>query len=105
MPPPAAPSKSQASTKAVAEREALANLVNDDKTKRDTLSSSEDQLEGTRRKIERLEGEEATLQKRKETVRVLLIHSSCLMLISRARTGRDQAECAAGRPQEDAQRP
>ncbi|BGP39995.1 Structural maintenance of chromosomes protein 1 [Rhodotorula kratochvilovae] len=60
--------KSQASTKAVAEREALATLVNDDKTKRDALSAAQDQLDGARRKIERLEGEEATLEKRKEVV-------------------------------------
>ncbi|KPV75520.1 uncharacterized protein RHOBADRAFT_53491 [Rhodotorula graminis WP1] len=60
--------KSQASTKAVAEREALAKLVNDDKTKRDSLSTAQDQLESTRRKVERLEGEEATLEKRKDTV-------------------------------------
>ncbi|GAA5897594.1 hypothetical protein JCM6882_003527 [Rhodosporidiobolus microsporus] len=59
--------KSQASTKAVDEREQLSTLLNDDKTKRDALASAQDQLESAQRKIERLEGEEAGLEKRKET--------------------------------------
>ncbi|GJN89317.1 hypothetical protein Rhopal_002297-T1 [Rhodotorula paludigena] len=61
--------KSQASSKAVSEREALANLLNDDKTKRDALASAQDQLEGAQRKIERLEEEEAGLVKRRETAK------------------------------------
>ncbi|GAA6027216.1 hypothetical protein JCM8097_002493 [Rhodosporidiobolus ruineniae] len=59
--------KSQASTKAVSEREQLATLLNDDKTKRDGLASAQDQLESTMRKAERLEQEEEGLLKRKAT--------------------------------------
>ncbi|GAA5978729.1 hypothetical protein JCM11641_006157 [Rhodosporidiobolus odoratus] len=62
--------KSQASTKAVDEREQLSTLLNDDKTKRDALSSAQDQLESTQRKIDRLEGEEGSLAKRKETAEI-----------------------------------
>ncbi|BGP07989.1 Structural maintenance of chromosomes protein 1 [Rhodotorula toruloides] len=58
--------KSQASTKAVDERETLTNLLNDDKTKRDALSSAQDQLDTSQRKIDRLKSEEAKLQERKE---------------------------------------
>ncbi|BGP16097.1 hypothetical protein JCM10213_007524 [Rhodosporidiobolus nylandii] len=59
--------RSQASTKAVAEREQLGTILNEHKTKRDALASAQEQLEGAQRKIERLEGEEAGLEKRKET--------------------------------------
>ncbi|GAA5851241.1 hypothetical protein JCM8547_004180 [Rhodosporidiobolus lusitaniae] len=59
--------KSQASTKAVDEREQLGTILNDDKTKRDALASAQDQLESMQRKIERLETEEAGLEKRKAT--------------------------------------
>lgn len=61
-------SKSQASTKAVKDREALTRLLNDDKTKRDTLSSAQDQLESAQRKVDTLAGEEANLLRRKENV-------------------------------------
>ncbi|BGP24577.1 Structural maintenance of chromosomes protein 1 [Rhodotorula toruloides] len=44
----------------------LTNLLNDDKTKRDALPSAQDQLDTSRRKIDRLESEEAKLQERKE---------------------------------------
>ncbi|GAA6012005.1 hypothetical protein JCM10207_003457 [Rhodosporidiobolus poonsookiae] len=58
--------KSQAATKAVSERAQLATLLSDDKTKRDARASALDQLESAQRKVERLEGEQAGLEKRKE---------------------------------------
>lgn len=66
---PASCSKTQASTKAISDREALGRLVNDEKTKSDTQASVQDQLESTQRKIEILEAEEATLIRRRDTVR------------------------------------
>ncbi|GAA5911296.1 cohesin subunit SMC1 [Sporobolomyces salmoneus] len=57
--------KGEASSKASSEREQLKSLVDEDKTKRDAESSAQDQLESAQNKINRLKGEGATLQERK----------------------------------------
>lgn len=77
------------------DREALTKLLNDDKTKRDTLLSAQDQLESAQRKVDTLAAEEANLLRRKENVgrvsSVELRHTqTVLTLPPRQATGKEQ---------------